>query len=154
MTTPREAGFRMPAEWGPHQATLMAWPTRTREAFWGPVFERAKQDYAAVARAITAFEPVIIMCNPGEAQEVRDRCGGTVEAVEIPIDDSWLRDSGPIFVRDRRGRVALVHFRFNSLRRRGFPGPGGGLGPGAVLEYGGGGPHGITQQVPAGEYAR
>ena len=114
MTTPRDDGFRMPAEWGPHQATLMAWPTRTREALWGPVFERAKQDYAAIARAITAFEPVIMVCNPGETHEVRDRCGAAVEAVEIPIDDSWLRDSGPIFIRDQRGRVAMVHFRFNA----------------------------------------
>lgn len=114
MTAPRDDGFRMPPEWGAHQATLMAWPTRTRQALWGPVFERAKQDYAVIARAIAAFEPVIMVCNPGEAHEVRDRCGTAVEAVEIPIDDSWMRDSGPIFVRDPRGRVAMVHFRFNA----------------------------------------
>jgi agmatine deiminase len=75
MTTPREEGTGMPPEWGPHQATLMAWPTRTREALRGPVFERAKEDYTAIARAVTAFEPVIMMCNPGEAREVRDCCG-------------------------------------------------------------------------------
>jgi agmatine deiminase len=112
--TPADDGFRMPAEWGPHQATLMAWPTRTRKDFWGPVFDRAKEDYAAIARAITAFEPVIMVCNPGETREVQDRCGADVEAVEIPIDDSWLRDSGPIFVSDRRGQLAMVHFQFNS----------------------------------------
>jgi len=105
MTTPRDEGFRMPAEWGPHQATLMAWPTRTRKALWGAVFERAREDYAAVARAVAAFEPVIMVCNPGEARAVRDRCGTGVEAIE-------------------------------------------------VLAYGGGGPRCITQQVPAGEYAR
>jgi agmatine deiminase len=114
MTTPREEGFRMPPEWGRHQATLMAWPTRTRQALWGPLFERAKADYAAIARAIAAFEPVIMVCNPGEASEVRDRCGAAVEAVEIPIDDSWLRDNGPIFVSDQRGQVAMVHFQFNA----------------------------------------
>jgi agmatine deiminase len=114
VTTPREDGFGMPPEWGRHQATLMAWPTTTREALWGPVFERAKDDYAAIARAIAAFEPVIMVCNPGEAKEVRDRCGDAVEVIEIPIDDSWLRDSGPIFVRDQRGQVAAVHFRFNA----------------------------------------
>ena len=114
MTTPRDEGFRMPAEWGPHQATLMAWPTRTRKAFWGAVFERAREDYAAVARAVAAFEPVIMVCNPGEARAVRDRCGTGVEAIEVPIDDSWMRDSGPIFVRDRLGQVAMVHFQFNA----------------------------------------
>lgn len=104
----------MPAEWAPHQATLMAWPTATRRELWGPVFARAKDDYAAVARAIAAFEPVVMVCNPGEAAEVRDRCGGGVEPLEIEIDDSWMRDSGPIFVTDGAGAVAMVDFRFNS----------------------------------------
>lgn len=114
MTTPREDGFRMPAEWATHQATLMAWPTRTRKALWGPMFEQAKADYAAIAQAISAFEPVIMVCNPGEAHQVKDRCGAAVEAIEIPIDDSWMRDSGPVFVCDQRGQVAMVHFRFNA----------------------------------------
>lgn len=114
MTTPREDGFRMPAEWGPHQATLMAWPTRIRESLWVPVFERAKEDYAAVARAVAAFEPVIMLCNPDDAREVRDICGSGVEPLEVPIDDSWMRDNGPIFVTDERDQMAMVHFGFNS----------------------------------------
>jgi agmatine deiminase len=80
MTTPRDDGFRMRPAWGPHQATLMAWPTRTRVAFWGAAFERAKEDCAPGARAITAFEPVIMVCNTGGANEVRDRGGAAVEA--------------------------------------------------------------------------
>jgi agmatine deiminase len=114
MTTPREDGFRMPAEWEPHQATLMAWPTTTRRALWGPAFEQAKADYAAIARAIADFEPVIMVCNPGATREVRHSCGAGIDVIEIPIDDSWMRDSGPIFVRDQRGNVAIVHFQFNA----------------------------------------
>src|SRR5262249_62031531 len=63
---------------------------------------------------VPALTQMIMVCNPGEARQVRDRCGAGVEALEIPIDDSWLRDSGPIFVRDQRGQVAMVHFVFNS----------------------------------------
>ena len=114
MTTPREDGFRMPPEWGPHQATLIAWPTRTRAPFWGEVLKKAKEDYAAVARAVAAFEPVIMVCNAGDAKEVRDLCGSGVEPLEIPIDDSWIRDNGPIFVTDDSGRLAMVHFSFNA----------------------------------------
>src|SRR5262245_21902214 len=97
MVTPREDGFRMPPEWGPHQAALMAWPTRTRAPFWGQLFEPGKRDYASVARAVAAFEPVIMVCDPGDDREVRDRCGAGVEPLEVPIDDSWMRDNGPIF---------------------------------------------------------
>jgi agmatine deiminase len=50
---------------------------------------------------------------PGGGDEVRDACGAGVQAVELPIDDSWMRDSGPIFVTGPDGRRAGVDFRFN-----------------------------------------
>jgi agmatine deiminase len=109
----------MPPEWAPHEACLMAWPSR--ESLWGPVFDQAKDVYADVARAIAGFEPVVMVCNPGDEAAVRDRCGAAVEPLAIPIDDSWMRDSGPIFVVDDRGTVALVHFRFNSWGEKYLP---------------------------------
>ena len=118
--SPREDGFSMPAEWEPHEACLMEWPTVTREVFWADGFEEAKRDYATVARAIAAFEPVTMVC-PEQQAEVRDRCGDGVEALLLPIDDSWMRDNGPIFVRDAAGRMALVHFRFNSWGEKYLP---------------------------------
>ena len=57
---------RMPAEWEPHRACLMAWPTR-RE-LWGDVFDEAIAEYAAVADAIGAFEPVVMVAAPGRAR--------------------------------------------------------------------------------------
>ena len=109
--TPRDAGMSMPPEWEPHAATLMAWPTRLE--LWKDLFEEAKIEYTGVARAIADLEPVIMICNPGDEREVRDRCGQGVEPLPVPIDDSWIRDSGPIFVRTDDGRVAAVKFRFN-----------------------------------------
>jgi agmatine deiminase len=58
---------------------------------------------------------------PGATREVGDRCGAGVEPLELPIDDSWMRDNGPIFVRNERGQVALVHFRFNSWGEKYLP---------------------------------
>lgn len=112
MENPRADGFAMPAEFAPHQATLMAWPARSD--LWGALLDRAKDEWAAVARAVAAFEPVTMVCNPGQADDVRRRCGAGVEPLELPIDDSWMRDNGPIFVTNARGEVALVHFHFNS----------------------------------------
>jgi len=113
-STPREDGFWMPAEWEPHEACLMEWPAVTREAFWAERFDEAKRDYAAVANAIAAFEPVVMVCDPRQEYEARRACGKGVDILPLPIDDSWMRDNGPCFVRDRDGRVALVHFRFNA----------------------------------------
>ena len=113
-STPRQDGFRMPAEWEPHETCLMEWPTITRRAFWADRFDEAKHDYAEVANAIAAFEPVVMVCDPAQEAEARQRCAEDVEVLPLPIDDSWMRDNGPIFVRDADGRVALVHFGFNA----------------------------------------
>ena len=63
-------------------------------------------------------------CPPGTAPEVRRRVGPTafrVEPLELPLDDSWARDSGPICVVDGAGRVAAVQFTFNAWGDRWHP---------------------------------
>ena len=109
----------MPAEWEPHQACLMAWPTR-RE-LWGEVFEEAKAEYAAVGNAISAFEPVIMVAAPGAGEAAAAALSAGVRVIELPIDDSWLRDSGPIFVAGPNGSLTAVDFRFNSWGERFLP---------------------------------
>jgi len=111
-STPRADGFAMPAEWAPHQCCFMAWPTR--QGLWGNLFGQAKLDYAEVARVIAGFEPVVMICRPGDAGEVRDHCGSVVQVAEIDIDDSWTRDNGPVFVLNDRREVAVVDFGFNA----------------------------------------
>jgi agmatine deiminase len=103
----------MPAEWAPHERTIMGWPCRGE--LWGDQLGQAKSDYAATANAVAAFEPLTMVCaDAQDAGEARAALAGEVEVVELPIDDSWLRDSGPIFVLDDEGRRAGVHFGFNS----------------------------------------
>jgi agmatine deiminase len=118
---PREDGYSMPAEWEPHEACLMEWPTLTRSELWADRFDEAKRDYAAVATAIASFEPVVMVCDPDQDAEARRYCGDGVEILPLPLDDSWMRDNGPIFVRDGAGTVALVHFRFNSWGEKFLP---------------------------------
>ncbi|MGY0235968.1 agmatine deiminase family protein [Longispora urticae] len=101
----------MPAPWAHHEGCLMAWPTRPE--MWGSVFARARAEYAAVATAISAFEPVTMIAAPGQSAGAREACGEDVDVIELPIDDSWLRDSGPVFVLGPDGERAGVDFRFN-----------------------------------------
>jgi agmatine deiminase len=109
----------MPPEWAPHERTLMAWPFR-RE-LWGAQLAQAKAEYAGVANAIAAFEPVTMVCgSPADAAEARAALTGAVDIVELPIDDSWLRDSGPIYVTNGARRVG-VHFGFNAWGEKFLP---------------------------------
>jgi agmatine deiminase len=112
--SPREAGLRMPAEWAPHERTLIAWPAR--EAAWrGASIEQARDVHAQVVAAIAAFEPVTLVADPAHAADARRRVTAeSVELLEAPIDDSWLRDSGPLIVIGPEGRRAGIDFRFNA----------------------------------------
>jgi agmatine deiminase len=92
----------------------MCWPARVA-CFGNPQgLLRAKQAYARVARAISAFEPVIVAARPEEAAEAKLATSGKVEIVELPIDDGWARDFGPTFLKDGRGRLAGVQWVFNA----------------------------------------
>lgn len=108
----------MPAEWAPHERTLMCWPARAD--LWGERFAAAKADHATVANAVAAFEPVLMAAHPPQEAEARAACGASVEVVPIPLDDSWARDSGPIVVTAPGERVG-VHFRFNAWGEKFHP---------------------------------
>lgn len=113
-TTEAAAGLRMPAEWEPHARTLIAWPGRP-EAWRGATIEEARDAHAAVVAAVAAFEPVLLVADPAHADDARRRVPGeNVEVAALPLDDSWLRDSGPILVTGPDGRRAGIDFRFNA----------------------------------------
>ena len=95
--------FRMPAEWQRHERTLMCWPCR--EYSWGHTLEQGRREFASVANAIAAFEPVTMLAKTAEqAAQARGMLAGNVDVVVRPIDGSWLRDNGPLFVTDGPGR--------------------------------------------------
>jgi len=110
---PAGEGYRMPPESAEHEATIVAWPCRAE--LWDDLMPAAKAEYAGVANAIAEFEPVIMVTSAsGGATEARAALSGRVDIVEIPLDDSWVRDNGPVFCTDSQGRRAGVHFRFNA----------------------------------------
>ncbi|MEP2828304.1 agmatine deiminase family protein [Parvibaculum sp.] len=109
---PADDGLFMPAEWEPHERCWMQWPSRTE--VWGDRLPQTYAAYAQVARAIAAFEPVSMVCRPEDEAQVRLACGRGIETVPLPIDDSWCRDSGPIFLIDGKGHAAGSQWRFNA----------------------------------------
>jgi agmatine deiminase len=108
---PAELGYLMPAEWAPHGACWMAWPSENPQ--W-EVLAAVEEDYARVANAIARFEPVFMVADPAGADRARQLCGAGVEVVSMPLDDSWMRDSGPSFLRHpQSGALAGIDWRFN-----------------------------------------
>lgn len=111
MTEPFEDGFRMPPEWERHTRCWMAWPCHP-ESFTD--LPAAREASAVVARTIARFEPVTMIANPQDVQDARIRCGEGVELLALDINDSWVRDTGPTYVFDRRGHLAGVDWPFNN----------------------------------------
>jgi agmatine deiminase len=111
LSTPREDGFRMPAEWAPHGRCWMAWPCR--EELWGARLDAARQATADIANAIAEFEPVTIIAKPELTASVSLYTGTGVAVLPMPHDDSWTRDTAPTFVVAGDGRLAGVDWQFN-----------------------------------------
>ncbi|WP_407289082.1 agmatine deiminase family protein [Streptomyces sp. BP-8] len=98
-----------PDESRPHELTYMAWPTRR---IWGSATDGVREDIARIARAVADFEPVTLLANSEEVKAARRACGSGVEVVPTPVDDLWMRDTGPTFVRGA-DRIAGVDLNFN-----------------------------------------
>lgn len=113
MKTLHAQGFRMPAEWAPHQGTIMCWPCD--EELWVGALSVARADCVRLIKTIAKFEPVHLIVNSEiEEREARGYLGDSnIRYYQIPIDDIWSRDTAPIFV-TRGEEVLPVKWEFNS----------------------------------------
>lgn len=103
----------MPAEWETHARTWMAWPCNSGP-FGDAGVEPARAAFAEVARAIAQFEPVTMIANSASLPQASKLCNhSNIEILDMALDDSWMRDIGPTFVRGLDGRIAGVDWRFN-----------------------------------------
>jgi agmatine deiminase len=110
--------MRMPAESAPHERTVMCWPAR--HSLYGDLMPAAEDAHARVAATISRFEPVTMIADLGAGERAATACGDGVDVVELPIDDSWFRDTGPIYVTEGTDRVAL-DWAFNAWGRKFAP---------------------------------
>ncbi len=104
----------MPAEWETHERTWMAWPPANLAL--GETDDEARQAYgawSAVANAIVAFEPVTMVVDPRDLDAAKEFLDPRVELVFTDLDDAWMRDMGPTFVRADNGDLHGVDWIFN-----------------------------------------
>ncbi len=103
----------MPAEWENHERTWMAWPSNGYTlGDTDSDATNARQTWANVANAIVNFEPVTMIVNPGDKEIAKSFLDERVELVEAPLNDAWMRDIGPTFVKDENS-VKAINWIFN-----------------------------------------
>jgi agmatine deiminase len=125
--TPAELGYRMPAEWEPHAATWLSWPRREGISF-PDSFDRVLPALREMIETLTESEPVCInVCNGAHEAEARavldalphQEC---ITYYEIPTNEPWCRDHGPIFLtRADDPKLAVVDWDYNAWGNKYLP---------------------------------
>jgi len=116
---PAALGYRMPAEWEPHEATWIVWPHLRKD--WPGKFACIPWVYAEIVRHLHYSEAVRILVNEPQterkARRLLSRAGvdlGRLEFYPIPSNRVWIRDSGPLFITQTGGEVAITNWKFNA----------------------------------------
>ncbi|HZF16206.1 MAG TPA: agmatine deiminase [Steroidobacteraceae bacterium] len=109
---PTADGFRMPGEFEPHRGCWMLWPQRPDN--WRLAAGPAQYAWVAVAAAIAASEPLTVGASARQFARARRMLPKSVRVVRMASNDAWMRDVGPTFVTDRKGRRRGVDWRFNA----------------------------------------
>ncbi len=122
--TPRDHGFRMPAEWAPHAGTWLAWPHNADD--WPGKFAPVPWVYADIVRLLSRVEQVHVCVEDDRAAKratsILRRAGADLARVHLhawPTNRVWTRDSGPIFVTRAEGgkervTTAVTNWHFNA----------------------------------------
>lgn len=111
-TTPKQDGYRMPAEFEEQERIWMLWPERSDN--WRDGAKPAQKVFANVAKAIRRFEPVTVCVSPAQFSNCRAHLPEDIRVVEITSNDSWIRDCGPTFVINDMGGIRGCDWTFNA----------------------------------------
>jgi agmatine deiminase len=116
--TPFERGFWMPAEWEHHEATWLGWPHEVSD--WPGKFPAIPWAFADLVRHLSRVERVYLLVEDRAAQSkvraILKKSGANLDAIDffcVPTDRGWMRDSGPVCVKNSAGEVAFAHWQFN-----------------------------------------
>ena len=106
------AGYYHPLDSLPHTRTWMAFPDSV--AIYGrSLLAGMQSDITSVANNIAKFEPVFMIANSNSVAKAQSMVGSGVTVIPIPLDDCWMRDSGPIFRINGTGGINCLGMNFN-----------------------------------------
>ena len=117
MTTPRELGFYMPAEWQPHESTWLTWPKDP--VTWPDRVPQVEEIYLQMLAALTPHETVNLLVDDEHTENsVKERCtfvsSTNIRFHRVETVDSWIRDYGPNFLVGDRRNLAFNDWIFNA----------------------------------------
>ncbi len=103
----------VPPEEDPHELTFMQWPVSRKVHSDKYFLDLLQKTIADIANAIADFEPVIMLAANEDHGRARKHLSKNVELWDIPTEDLWCRDSGPLFAYTSDGKRVVSHIQFN-----------------------------------------
>jgi agmatine deiminase len=111
---PSDLTYKMPPEWAKHERTLISWPIQDSMVYPDD-YENVCDGYTELIEAISEFEPVTVLVNPGDEEAVASRFSRkNITILTIPHNDAWLRDNGPTFIMNEDNELAGINWGFNA----------------------------------------
>ena len=116
---PLSDDFYFPAEWTPHERTIMVFPYS--QNWRGYRLEDARQEWAAVANTLSGYEPVVAVVHPDDIVLAKTLFSSQIETIILPVNDGWARDTGHMILVDDNLERRVAGFRFNAWGKKTRP---------------------------------
>jgi len=107
--TPYEKTFKVPGRFEDHECTFITWPCKDSDL---EIFNY-ENEIVIFAEKLSKFEKIVVIADPSNFDKAFKKCKHFAIIWSIPTDFSWIRDNGPIFIKNDKAEVAGVHFKFN-----------------------------------------
>ena len=110
--------FRMPAEWEKQQSTLIGWPYNKDD--WPDKFKNIPEVFAKIVSKITMSQKVNLLIKETKSKNLIKKLllknntkMHNVKFIICKTDRVWMRDTGPIFVKNKKNKNILLNWKFN-----------------------------------------
>lgn len=118
LKTPRELNFRMPAEWEKHEATWLSWP-KDPLTFPEDIIDRVEEIYVEIIESLRLGERVELLVDDEKTEDKVSSMLSSQNNVRfhnIKSADVWMRDYGPIFIKN--SEIAATKWIFNAWGKK------------------------------------
>jgi agmatine deiminase len=107
-STPYEDGFIMPGRFERHRGSLISWPTKGEKET-----KLFRDEIVQVVEKMSKYEDIFLVVDHSDLDEAEKCCGNYAKIISAETEFAWVRDNGPMFIRNKKGELAVVKFQFN-----------------------------------------
>ena len=108
--------MRTPGRFEEHECTFITWP-----CFTDLEINFFEKEIISFVQKLSIYEKVVIISDPSNYKKANKYCGDFASIYSIATDWSWIRDNGPIFIKNPDESIEAIHFNFNGWGNKYLP---------------------------------